>query len=30
MANNVNSGGGEKVKVDIYRDTPIRYLGNYH
>jgi len=24
------SHGGPKAKVDIYRDTPIRYLGNFH
>jgi len=24
------NNGGKKDKVDIYRDTPIRYLGNYH
>ena len=23
-----NSSGGKKDKVDIYRDTPIRYLGD--
>jgi len=26
----VSNANGQKDKVDIYRDTPIRYLGNPH
>jgi len=26
--NNVSSADREKAKVDIFRDTPVRYLGN--